>query len=85
LRTELVARKPENLQSVVFVMKSTQTCVLRRQSSIGGNVDDETRRAGEIAQRNLVALQGRHRKVMKSSHKFSKRREEFEASSRLSA
>jgi hypothetical protein len=39
---ELVTRETQNGQPLGVVVKRTQTCVLRREASIAGDVDDQT-------------------------------------------
>ena len=48
LLAELVAREAEDTDPVVVMMKRTQTCVLRRDASSGGDVDDEAGLIGEV-------------------------------------
>ena len=57
LPAELVAREPEDPNAVVVVVQRTQTCVLRREASSGGDVDDETGAVGEVAERHLLTLE----------------------------
>ena len=48
LARELIAREAQNVNSVVFVVERTQTCVLLRQASSGSDVDDQ---AGPVSKR----------------------------------
>ena len=60
LATELIARKRQDSDAVVVMMKRTQTCVLRRKASTGCDVDDEAGGIGEIRERNLFTFQRCH-------------------------
>ena len=68
LLAELVAREAEDADPVVVMMKRTQTCVLRRDASSGGNVDDETGLIGELREGHLLTLKRRHGEVVESAH-----------------
>ena len=68
LLAELVAGEAEYPNPVVVVMKRTQTCVLRRDASSGGNVDDETGGIGEVREGHLLTLKRWHGEVMESTH-----------------
>ena len=68
LLPELVAREAEDADPVVVMMKRTQTCVLRRDTSSGGDVDDETGLIGEVREGHLLTLKRRHGEVVESAH-----------------
>ena len=68
LLAELVAREAEDTDPVVVMMKRTQTCVLRREASSGGDVDDEAGLIGEVREGHLLTLKRRHGEVMESAH-----------------
>jgi hypothetical protein len=70
LRTELVAREPQDGEALVLVVfvERTQTCVLRGEASSARNVDDEQDRAGVVAEVHGVAGDRRHREVMDVCH-----------------
>jgi hypothetical protein len=68
LLAELVAREAEDADPVVVMMKRTQTCVLRRDASSGGDVDDETGLIGEVREGHLLTLKRRHGEVVESAH-----------------
>jgi hypothetical protein len=55
LPCELVARKSEDGDVGVVVVERTQTCVLGREASSAGDVDDQTELAPELLERDLVA------------------------------
>ena len=66
---ELVARKSEHDDVVVVIVKRTQTCVLRREASSAGDVDDQRKVALELAEAHLFAGDGRHFEIMEVSHR----------------
>ena len=68
LTAELVAREAQNPDPVVVVMKRTQTCVLRREASSGGDVDDETGLIGEVREGHLLTLKRRHFEFVETAH-----------------
>ena len=68
LLAELVAREAEDTDPVVVMMKRTQTCVLRREASSGGDVDDEAGLIGEVREGHLLTLKRRHGEVVESAH-----------------
>ena len=68
LRTELVAGNAEDDQVVIVVVKRTQTCVLRREASSAGDVDDEGELALVGVERHLVTVM----EVIVMSWKFMK-------------
>ena len=65
---ELVARKSEHDDVVVIIVKRTQTCVLRREASSAGDVDDQRKVALELVEAHLFAGDGRHFEIMEVSH-----------------
>lgn len=68
LLAELIAREAEDTDPVVVMMKRTQTCVLRRDASRGGDVDDEAGLIGEVRKGHLLTLKRRHGEVVESAH-----------------
>jgi hypothetical protein len=52
---ELVARESEHDDVVVVIVKRTQTCVLRREASSAGDVDDQCKVALELVEVHLFA------------------------------
>ena len=66
LGAELVAREAEHGDVVVVFMKRTQTCVLRREASSAGDVDDQTDLALELIERHLVAGDRGHLELVES-------------------
>ena len=70
LGAELVARESQDreaLRRVVFVER-TQTCVLRRQASSAGDVDDQTDRVSVVDEINGLTRDRRHRDVIHVRH-----------------
>ena len=70
LQTELVTREPENDETgclVVFVER-TQTCVLRREASIAGEVDDEADLAAVFVEAHRLPRDRRHGDVVEVGH-----------------
>jgi hypothetical protein len=65
---ELVARKSEHDDVVVFIVKRTQTCVLRGEASSAGDVDDQRKVALELVEAHLFAGDGRHFEIMEVGH-----------------
>jgi len=55
LAAELVARETEDGDVVVVFMERTQTCVLSREASSAGEVDDQTELAFVLLERHRVA------------------------------
>ena len=68
LAAELIARKAEHDDVVVVIVKRTQTCVLRREASSAGDVDDQCKVALELVEAHLFAGDGRHFEIMEVSH-----------------
>ena len=68
LLAELVAREAEDADPVVVMMKRTQTCVLRRDASSGGDVDNEAGLIGKVREGHLLTLKRRHGEVVESAH-----------------
>jgi hypothetical protein len=70
LSAELVAREREDLKALcgVFVMKRTQTCVLRREASSTRNVDDQANLIDVRVKRDRFARDRFHAEVGKSRH-----------------
>jgi hypothetical protein len=64
LGAELVAGETENGDIVVVVMERTQTCVLRREASSAGDVDDQADLAAESVERDLLAGDRGHLEVV---------------------
>lgn len=65
---ELVARKSEHDDVVVFIVKRTQTCVLRCEASSAGDVDDQRKDALELIEAHLLTGDGRHFEIMEVGH-----------------
>ena len=63
---ELVAREAEHDDIVVVIMKRTQTCVLRREASSAGDVDDQADLVLEPIERHLVARDRGHLEVVEA-------------------
>jgi hypothetical protein len=70
LLTELVAGEAEDGEAVVgvLVVKRTQTCVLRGEASIGGDVDHEADRALVVGERDRLAGDGIHLELVEVGH-----------------
>ena len=64
LGAELIARKAENGDAVTFRLEGTQTCVLRREASLAGEVDDQHRLVAEIRKADIVAANAGHCKIV---------------------
>lgn len=64
LGPELVARERQHVHVVVVVMERTQTCVLGREASTAGDVDDQVEAAGELAEVDRLAGDRRHLEVV---------------------
>ena len=64
LGPELIAREPEDGDVIVVFMKRTQTCVLRREASSAGDVDDQADLVLEPIERHLVACDRGHLEVV---------------------
>jgi hypothetical protein len=73
LSAELVAWKREDLKAlgVVFVMKRTQTCVLRRKASSTRNVNDQAHLIFVGVKRDRFTRDRFHTEVGKSRHLFT--------------
>jgi len=56
----LVAGKSQHREIVIVVMERTQTCVLRREASSAGDVDDQTELALESIEGDSVAFDRVH-------------------------
>jgi hypothetical protein len=63
---ELVARETKNGQPLGVVVKRTQTCVLRRETSIAGDVDDQTNLILELIECDLFTSDRGHFEVVES-------------------
>jgi hypothetical protein len=61
---ELVARESEDGHSVIVVVKRTQTCVLRSETSITRDVDDQADLALELVEGNLITCYRGHLEVV---------------------
>lgn len=70
LCAELVTRKAQygEAGSGIFVVKSTQTCVLRREASSTGYVDNEEHLAAEGGKVDLFSCDGPHGEIVKVRH-----------------
>jgi hypothetical protein len=64
LSCELVAGKSEDGDVVVVVMKRTQTCVLRREASSAGDVDDQADLPAELVEGDLLAGDRGHLEIV---------------------
>jgi hypothetical protein len=66
LRTELVAREGEYREAgcLVVFMKRTQTCVLWREASSAGDVDDQEHLIAKVAEGDIVTGDGLHGEVV---------------------
>ena len=66
LVTELVARKAKDGKAggIVFIMKRTQTCVLRREASSTRDVDNEEHLTAEGGEAHLFSSDGPHAEVI---------------------
>lgn len=65
---ELVARESEHDDVVVVIVKRTQTCVLRRETSSAGEVDNQGKVSLELVEAHLFAGDGRHFEIMEIVH-----------------
>jgi hypothetical protein len=67
---ELVAREPENAETLrlVVLMERTQTCVLRGEASSAGDVDDEQYLVTEIPEFDIVTDDRLHGQVVEMRH-----------------
>ena len=70
LGAELVAREAEDGEALVLVLfvKRTQTCVLRGEPSLTGDVHHQTHRVLESIEVDLIPGDGLHREVGERSH-----------------
>ena len=66
LCAELVAGKAQHGEAGggIFVMKRTQTCVLRREASSAREVDDEEHLAAVVGKAHLFSADGPHAEVI---------------------
>ena len=67
LGAELVAGKAEHGDRAAF-LKGTQTCVLRGQPSLAGEIDDQAGGALVLLEAELLAGDGLHGEVVESCH-----------------
>jgi hypothetical protein len=70
LLAELVAGETQDRETLalVVVMKGTQTCVLGRQPSLTGDVDDQADLIGKRAEINRLTRDGVHREIGQFGH-----------------
>jgi hypothetical protein len=61
---ELVARKGEDGDVVVVIVERTQTCVLRREASKAGDVDDQADLSAELVEGDLLAGDRGHLEIV---------------------
>jgi hypothetical protein len=73
LRPELIAGETQDREvlRLVFFVKGTQTCVLRREASLGRDVDDQARLTFEGRKFDRLTGDRIHRQVVKFGHRRS--------------
>ena len=70
LGAKLVARKRQDAEALIFIcfVEGTQTCVLRRESSATGDVDDQAEAILKLRQAHRVPGDQRHFDTMEFRH-----------------
>ena len=68
LGSELVARKTENGEAIVILVKCMQTCILRSQASLAREIDDQADLVLEIRQSYGFALDRGHLEIVHVRH-----------------